>query len=59
LVAKTVLPVASAAFPTAARRPLNSRLDTTKLQAAFGLRLPDWKMGVARLLKEIEHEITH
>jgi dTDP-4-dehydrorhamnose reductase len=59
LVAKTVIPVASSAFPTAAKRPLNSRLETSKLQKTFGLHLPDWKIGVARLLREIEHEITH
>jgi dTDP-4-dehydrorhamnose reductase len=44
--------VASSAFPTAARRPLNSRLDTGKLQAAFGLALPHWKLGVQRMLTE-------
>ena len=48
-----VLPVDSSGFPTAARRPLNSRLDTRKLQEAFGLHLPDWRVGVTRLLTEI------
>ena len=47
-----VLPVASSAFQTAAQRPLNSRLDTRKLQATFGLRLPHWQQGVARMLTE-------
>ncbi|MBA3624416.1 MAG: dTDP-4-dehydrorhamnose reductase [Methylibium sp.] len=46
-------PVATSAFPTPAQRPLNSRLDTRKLQAAFGLRLPAWQQGVERLLAEI------
>ena len=40
-------------FPTPARRPLNSRLDTAKLQAALGLHLPSWQQGVARMLDEI------
>lgn len=40
-------------FPTPAQRPMNSRLDTTKLQNTFNLRLPDWKVGVARMLTEI------
>lgn len=40
-------------FPLPARRPLNSRLDTTKLQSAFGLTLPVWQNGVARTLTEI------
>jgi dTDP-4-dehydrorhamnose reductase len=45
-------PVPTSAFPTPARRPHNSRLDTGKLRAAFGLVLPDWRLGVARMLKE-------
>ncbi|WP_301100722.1 dTDP-4-dehydrorhamnose reductase [Propionivibrio sp.] len=45
--------VPSSAYPTTAQRPLNSRLDTLKLQAAFGLQLPDWKPGVARVLAEV------
>lgn len=40
-------------YPTPAKRPLNSRLDTRKLQEAFGLTLPDWQTGVARMLSEI------
>ena len=50
--ASEVLPVASSAFPTAARRPHNSRLDTRKLQTTFGLSLPHWQQGVARMLAE-------
>ncbi len=42
----------SASYPTPARRPLNSRLDTHNLQAAFGLVLPPWQQGVARMLTE-------
>ncbi len=45
--------VASSAYPTAAERPKNSRLDTTRLQQTFGLTLPDWRVGVDRLLAEI------
>ena len=55
LVANQVNPVASSAFPTAARRPQNSRLNTTKLQAVFGLHLPPWQVGVARMLSEMDH----
>jgi dTDP-4-dehydrorhamnose reductase len=46
-------PIATAAYPTPARRPLNSRLDTRKLRAAFGLNLPPWEQGVERMLREI------
>ena len=48
-----VEPISSSAYPTPARRPLNSRLDTTLLQNTFGLRLPHWQQGVARMLAEI------
>ena len=53
LKATEVKPVPSSAFPTPARRPRNSRLDTSKLQAAFGLALPSWQSGVNRMLAEI------
>ncbi len=45
--------VATSAFPTPARRPGNSRLDTTCLRRTFGLELPDWKLGVDRMLTEV------
>ncbi|WP_404301560.1 dTDP-4-dehydrorhamnose reductase [Alicycliphilus denitrificans] len=51
--ATEVAPVPTSAFPTPAARPLNSRLDTRKLQTTFGLALPDWQQGVARMLTEI------
>ncbi|MFV3306074.1 dTDP-4-dehydrorhamnose reductase [Pseudomonas sp. NY15181] len=41
------------AYPLPAKRPANSRLNTEKLQKAFSLNLPDWQLGVARMLKEI------
>jgi dTDP-4-dehydrorhamnose reductase len=47
-----VLPIATSAFPTPARRPHNSRLDTTRFRAAFGLVLPPWQQGVDRMLQE-------
>ena len=52
-VAKEVVPVPTSAFPTPAVRPHNSRLNTTKLQTTFGLTLPHWQQGVARMLYEI------
>lgn len=47
--------VPSSAFPTPAKRPHNSRLDTTKFQQTFNLVLPDWQVGVERMLDEILH----
>jgi dTDP-4-dehydrorhamnose reductase len=51
--ANEVAPVPTSAFPTPAQRPHNSRLNTARLEAAFGLRLPHWRDGVARMLAEI------
>jgi dTDP-4-dehydrorhamnose reductase len=48
-----ITPVPTSAYPTAAKRPHNSRLDTRKLQQAFGLVLPDWHIGVERWLREV------
>ena len=53
ITAQEVAPVPTSAFPTPARRPLNSRLDTTRLRDTFGLTLPDWRIGVRRMLTEI------
>ncbi len=53
LIVNEVAPIATADYPTPARRPHNSRLDTRKLQAAFGLTLPPWQDGVQRMLQEI------
>ena len=45
--------VPTSAFPTPARRPHNSRLDTRKLRESFGLTLPPWQLGVDRMLTEV------
>ena len=45
--------VPTSAFPTPARRPHNSRMDTAKLRQTFDLHLPDWRVGVARMLSEV------
>ena len=50
---QNIASVPTTAFPTPATRPLNSRLDTQKLQAAMQLHLPAWQQGVDRLLQEI------
>ena len=47
-----VLPIASSGYPVPALRPLNSRLDTTRFTERFGLTLPDWRLGVRRMLSE-------
>lgn len=45
--------VPASEFPTPAKRPHNSRLDTSKFQRTFSLVLPDWTVGVERMLVEI------
>jgi dTDP-4-dehydrorhamnose reductase len=42
-----VVPIASAEYPTAAKRPENSVLDCAKIEAAYGLSSPDWRPDVA------------
>jgi dTDP-4-dehydrorhamnose reductase len=55
LIAKTprVVPIATADFPTRARRPAWSVLDSTRLENAFGLQLADWRAGVDTVLDEV------
>ncbi|MEO7241643.1 MAG: dTDP-4-dehydrorhamnose reductase [Variovorax sp.] len=48
-----VHPVPTSAFPTAAKRPGNSRLSTHRLRATFGLAMPAWDQGVMRLMREM------
>jgi dTDP-4-dehydrorhamnose reductase len=48
-----VLPVTTAAYPAAAKRPANSRLDTSRFRHTFGLRLPPWQDGVLHVLRQI------
>ena len=47
-----VTPIPTTSYPTPAKRPLNSRLNTQRLQTAFGLTLPPWQHGVQRMLQE-------
>ena len=45
--------IPTSSYPTLARRPLNSRMDTSKLRSAFGLQLPHWQVHMRRMLDEI------
>jgi dTDP-4-dehydrorhamnose reductase len=51
--AEQVHPIATADYPTAAVRPANSRLDTSRLRDAFGLHLPPWQDGVRSVVAEL------
>jgi dTDP-4-dehydrorhamnose reductase len=48
-----VRPISTEAYPLPAKRPKNSRLDTTKLAGTFGLHLPKWQYHVRRLVDEL------
>jgi dTDP-4-dehydrorhamnose reductase len=50
---ENIRPIATADYPTPAKRPANSRLDTSKLRDTFGLRLPDWREGLDHILDQI------
>lgn len=45
--------VPASTFRTAARRPLNSRLDNRRLQQRLGIELPAWQLHVRRFIEEI------
>jgi dTDP-4-dehydrorhamnose reductase len=48
-----VAAIATADWPTPARRPPDSRLDCTKLATVFGVRLPEWQSSLARTVEAI------
>jgi dTDP-4-dehydrorhamnose reductase len=52
LLVNEIKPITTLEYPTAAKRPLNSRLDTTKFCDSFNLALPEWQQGVIRMLDE-------
>ncbi len=52
-VPSAIVPISTAEFPRPAQRPTNSRLDCSRLEAVFGIRLPDWRVSLARTIDEI------
>ena len=45
--------IPTSAYPTPAKRPLNSRLDNSRTQEIFGLARPDWREGLNDILKDL------
>lgn len=45
--------IPSSEYPTPAKRPLNSRLDCRAFTAAFGIPRPDWRQGLAAIVREL------
>ena len=52
-MAVDVVGIPTADYPTPARRPANSRLDCSTLQAVFGIARPDWRQGLATVLADL------
>lgn len=50
---EAIKPITTADYPTPARRPANSRLDTGKFRRTFGLELPHWQAGLDHILRQI------
>ncbi|RVT80644.1 dTDP-4-dehydrorhamnose reductase [Rhodobacteraceae bacterium CCMM004] len=48
----TIEDIATADYPTPAERPLNARLDCTATWDTFGLDPPDWRIGLAQVVRE-------
>jgi dTDP-4-dehydrorhamnose reductase len=48
-----IVPIPSAEYVTAARRPLNSRLNNDKFADTFGFRLESWEQGLAEVVGEL------
>lgn len=56
LLPDAIRAIPSSQYPLPAKRPANSRLDTSKLRSAFGVVLPDWQSGVRHILQQILRE---
>tara|TARA_R110002051_G_scaffold112439_2_gene185187 strand:+ start:1856 stop:2722 length:867 start_codon:yes stop_codon:yes gene_type:complete len=50
----SVTDIPSSKYPTPAKRPLNSRLDCSATEAAFGLSRPDWRESLSHILTQLE-----
>lgn len=53
-LAVAVEDIPTEAYPTPARRPLNSRLDCAALTADFGITRPDWRQALAEVVSELK-----
>lgn len=55
LLVTEIKPTGTLDYPTPAKRPYNSRLNTAKFHNSFDLILPKWQQGVIRMLDEINY----
>ena len=56
--APRLIGIPSSEYPAKAKRPADSRLDCSKLEADFGLRLPDWRVGLHEVIGELAEART-
>lgn len=49
--------IPSQSYAAPAKRPLNSRLDCTKIWDVFGIERPDWHLGLTKILSELAKDI--
>ena len=49
-----VIDILSSEFPTRAKRPLNSRMDCSKLEELFGIKRPDWRKSLQLVITELQ-----
>ncbi|TQL17606.1 dTDP-4-dehydrorhamnose reductase [Zymomonas mobilis] len=53
-----IVPIQTDEWPTAAKRPKDSRLDCVKIKQSFGIELPTWQSSVARTVQQIFQQKT-
>ena len=51
-----VLPIPSTGYPTPAKRPSYSLMDTSKIRKEYGLSIPDWKESLAACIDKIKNQ---
>ncbi|WP_029148923.1 dTDP-4-dehydrorhamnose reductase [Methylophilus sp. 5] len=58
LAVKEIQPIATAEYPTPAKRPANSILSTAKLGQHFGVRLPEWSVALNQVMAALSIEAS-
>ena len=49
-----LVPIASREYPAVAKRPMNSILDCEKIRGVFGIKQPDWRIALSRVMSVID-----
>jgi len=53
-ITKSIKSIPTSEYPTPAKRPLNSQLDTSRLKQKFKIFIPDWKCALSLCLEELK-----